>query len=104
MIPIYSYSKCDFVFMQHVQSEPAFHWLAHNINSLHAGKVCMLFWHLLIFLFKINVFKYSFSKTIRVLNSLDTDNVHHFVGSDLCPNCLQRFMRGSRMFSEGVQL
>ena len=31
-----------------------------------------------------------FLKTIRVLNSLDSDQARHYVGSDLGPNCLQR--------------
>ena len=32
----------------------------------------------------------DFFNTIWVLNSLDTDQAGHFVGSDLGPNCLQR--------------
>ena len=34
--------------------------------------------------------KSSFSGTIRVSNSFDPDQVQHFVGTDLGPNCLQR--------------
>ena len=50
----------------------------------------MLFCPPLIF-FKINFFeKKSFTNTIRVSNSLDPDQVRHFVGPDLGPNCLQR--------------
>ena len=45
----------------------------------------MLFCGLLIF-FNIN----SFGNTMRVSNSLDPDQARHFVGPDLCPNCLQR--------------
>ena len=34
--------------------------------------------------------KNTFMNTIRVSNSLDPDQVRHFVGPDLDPNCLQR--------------
>ena len=34
--------------------------------------------------------KNYFRNTIRVSNSLDPDQVRHFVGPDLGPNCLQR--------------
>ena len=34
--------------------------------------------------------KNSFRNTIRVSNSLDQDQVRHFVGPDLGPNCLQK--------------
>ena len=41
--------------------------------------------------FKINFFrKNSFRITIRVANSLDSDQARHFVGPDLGSNCLQR--------------
>ena len=35
--------------------------------------------------------KNSFRDAIRVSNSLDPDQAQRFVGSDLDPNCLQRF-------------
>ena len=34
--------------------------------------------------------KKSFRNAIRVSNSLDPDQVRHFVGPDLGPNCLQK--------------
>ena len=34
--------------------------------------------------------KKTFRNTIRVSNSLDTDQAQRFVGPDLGPNCLQR--------------
>ena len=34
-------------------------------------------------------FKKFFRNTIRVSNSLDPDLAQHFVGPDLCSNCLQ---------------
>ena len=34
--------------------------------------------------------KKSFRNIMRVSNKLDPDQVHHSVGSDLGPNCLQR--------------
>ena len=37
--------------------------------------------------------KISFRNTIRVSNSLDTDQDRHSVGPDLDPNCLQRLSR-----------
>ena len=36
--------------------------------------------------------KKSFRNTIRVSNSLDPDQGQQFVGPDLDPNCLQRFL------------
>ena len=44
---------------------------------------------LLFFLKKINFCENSFKKTIIVTNSLDPDQVRHFVGPDLAQNCLQ---------------
>ena len=41
------------------------------------------------FFFKINFFKNYFVNTIRVPNSLDSDQARHFVGPDLVPNCLE---------------
>ena len=49
----------------------------------------MFFCHPLIF-FKINFLKNSCRSTVRVSNSLDPDQVQHFVGPNLGPNCLQR--------------
>ena len=34
--------------------------------------------------------KISLRNTVRVANSLDPDQAHHFVRPDLGPNCLQR--------------
>ena len=48
----------------------------------------MAFCRLLIF-FKIIFLKNSFRTTIRVSNSLESDQARHFVGPDLGPNCLQ---------------
>ena len=39
---------------------------------------------------KINFPKNSSGNTIRVPNSLDSDQDRHYVGPDLGPNCLQR--------------
>ena len=39
---------------------------------------------------KSTFLKSSFRNTIRVSNSLDTDQNRHFVWPDLGPNCLQR--------------
>ena len=39
---------------------------------------------------KLTFSKNSFIKTIRVSNGLDQGQDRHFVGPDLCPNCLQR--------------
>ena len=39
--------------------------------------------------FKINFSKNSFNNTIRVSNTLDTDQDQCFVGADLGPNCLR---------------
>ena len=46
----------------------------------------MLFCHLLIFS-KSTFLKSSFRNTIRVSNSLASDQAQHFVGPDLGPNC-----------------
>ena len=43
--------------------------------------------------FSKSIFKKKiFQNTIRVPNSLDPDQVTHFVGPDLGPNCLQRLL------------
>ena len=45
------------------------------------------------FCFKIIFFRKNLSAihcTIRVSNSLDSDQAPHFVGHDLCSNCLQK--------------
>ena len=60
-----------------------------SFNSLPPGKFCMLFCRLLIF-FKSTFLKNSFRNTIRVSNGLDPDQVRHFVGPNLGPNCLQQ--------------
>ena len=48
------------------------------------------FCRLLIFSSKSTVLKSSFRDTIRMSNSLDTDQARHFVGPDLAPNCLKK--------------
>ena len=40
--------------------------------------------------FQNHLFQNSFKNTIRVSNSLDPDQVGHFVWPDLVPNCLQK--------------
>ena len=39
----------------------------------------------------------DFFNTIRVSNSLDTDQARHFVGPDLGPNCLQELSADNKM-------
>ena len=39
---------------------------------------------------KLMFLENSFRITVRVSNSLDPDQVRHFVGPDLGPDCLQR--------------
>ena len=41
------------------------------------------------FFFESTFSKISFRNTIRLSNSLDPDQVRHFVGPDLGQNCLQ---------------
>ena len=64
-------------------------WNMLLLNSLPPGKFFMPFCRLLIIV-KINFFQNSFRNTIRVSNSLDPDQVRHFVGPDLGQNCLQK--------------
>ena len=45
---------------------------------------------LLLTFFKINFLKKKFRNTIRVSNSLDSDQARRYVGPDLGPICLQR--------------
>ena len=59
------------------------------INILSTGKISMLFCRLMIFFSKSTFLKKSFRNTIRVLNSLDPDQVRCFVMLDLIPNVLQ---------------
>ena len=49
----------------------------------------MLFLSSAVFCSKLTFSKNSFRNTIRVSNSLDTDQDQHFVCPDLGPNCLQ---------------
>ena len=57
---------------------------------------CWVIFHTLLimlsadFFFKLTFSKSSFRNTIRVLDSLDSDQDLHSVGPDLGPNCLQR--------------
>ena len=48
------------------------------------GNICM------ILLSSVDIFQKFFFKTIRVAKGLDPDQDQNSVGSDLCPNCLQR--------------
>ena len=49
----------------------------------------LAFYRLLIFFFKITIFEKFFQNTIRMSNSLDSDQARINVGPDLVPNCLQ---------------
>ena len=52
---------------------------------------CLCFLSSAVFFFKKQLFRKNyFRKTIRVSNSLDPDQVRHFVGPGLDPNCLQK--------------
>ena len=55
------------------------------LGKIHAFLVCWFF-------SKSTFSKNPFRNTIKVLNSLDSDQVRHFVGSGLDPNCLQRLL------------
>ena len=50
----------------------------------------LFFCPLLIFFSKSSFSKNYFESTIRLSNSFDPDQVRHFIGPDLGPNCLQR--------------
>ena len=52
--------------------------------------------HILVFLFKTNLSKIHFRNTIRVSNSLNSDQDQHSVGPDLVPNCFQRLSDSRR--------
>ena len=51
-----------------------------TLNSLYSAD----------FFSKLTLSKNAFRNTIRVSNSLDTDQDRHSVGPDLGPNCLQK--------------
>ena len=55
------------------------------LNSLSTG-----YCGLLVFFFKINLFKNSSRNTIILSSSLDPGQARYFVGPGLSPNCLQR--------------
>ena len=63
--------------------------------SLHAGTFIMIFFYVCWIFSKLTFSKKSFRNTIPVSNSLDQDQVRHYVGPDLGPNWLQR-LSGSR--------
>ena len=74
---------------QHVQSAEIF-------NSLHPGKLFMLFYRLIVFFFFQNqIFrkKSYFRNTTRVSNSLDQDQARQNVGPGLGQNCLQDYQQ-----------
>ena len=50
------------------------------------------------FSFKINLFKKYFSNPIRVSNGLDQDQDLRYVGPDLVPNRLQRFLANDKVY------
>ena len=58
-------------------------------NFLHVFVVCGFF-------LKLTFSNKSFRNTIRVSNSLDTDQARLFVGPDLGSNCLQRLSADDR--------
>ena len=59
---------------------------ARLFNSFHVGKFLHDFLSPADFFSKLLFF---FKNTIRVSNSLDPDQIKHFVGPDQGPNCLQ---------------
>ena len=59
------------------------------------GNFCMLFCRLWSF-FKLTFQKKSFRNTIRVSDSLDSDQAWCFVRPDLGPNCLQRLLADNK--------
>ena len=65
-------------------------WVQTVCKGFAPSRLFMLYCRLLIFS-KSTFTKNSFRNTIWVSNRLDPDQVRHFVGHDLGPNCLQRF-------------
>ena len=61
-----------------------------SVNYLPTGEFCMLSCRLLFFFQNQTFSKDSFRNTLRVSNSLDTDQARHIVGPDLGSNCLKR--------------
>ena len=62
------------------------------INCLHAEKIFMIFF--VWFFSKLTFSKNSFKHTIRVLNSLDSDQAQHSVGPDLGQTlCIGHWLR-----------
>ena len=49
------------------------------------------------FSLKLTFSRKSFRNTIRVSNNLDPDQVRHFVGPDLGPDCLQRLLADAKV-------
>ena len=61
-----------------------------SFNALHAvlfSIVLVCCW----FFSKLAFWKNSFRNTIKVSTSFNPDQIRHFVGSDLCPNSLQKY-------------
>ena len=57
------------------------------------------------FFFQINFLKKKSSRnTIRVSDNLDSDQVLHFVGPDLDPNCLQRLSADNKSPTRGERV
>ena len=52
------------------------------------------------FFFKINLSKKSLRNSIRLSNSLDTDQDYSVTGSDLDPNCLQRHQQATLVWKD----
>ena len=53
------------------------------------------------FFSKLTFSKDSFRNTIRMSNSLDSDQDPHSVGPDLGPNCLQRYQQMTKVAEQG---
>ena len=56
------------------------------------------------FFSKSSFSKNSFRNTIRVLNSIDPDQVRHFVRPDLGLNCLHRFSADDTRFKKELKV
>ena len=58
----------------------------------------MLYCRLLILKKKLVLFQWFifFRNTVKMSNCLDPDQARHFVGLDLCPDCLQNISAGDK--------
>ena len=55
-------------------------------------------------LLKLTFSMYSFWNTIKLFNSLDSDQTQHFVWPDLGPNCLQKLSTDDKSQLAGKEL